>query len=382
MVKRWMRGCPSLAFAVILCFLALANDELNPVRAQEAPAGRASDNSCGFEDNKGFERRPIGGHHITSKFVTKPDAQADARKIRTHFIYSRILGTYASRQLSSSSLRRCAFTAETDASLDLHFELHGIGSNVHDECSLSRCARWLSDLIETTIIDAQAFSTTTKSVVEAFRSFDSPNPQYLRLGLRRATVEAYRHIYPTGSKEQILLDLSADDFVDLRFGEFTAWFSDQQTALRHAAQTRAAPPSNSSADGASCTALPDLPIEELSINRHGWGQQSIILIKNAFRKDGIDGISNLPLRTICHPNQQNLDDVEDTSAWRKMIGRVSCTRERVNRDRWLILFSKNEPVATSAEMRSYAQSIAGILKGDSCADPGLRIILTHFMQQK
>ena len=195
----WRIG-PRTAAVRALCLLIISLAALNSVSAQDAPADTVAGGTCSFEGNKAFERRPSPALEITTKFIAKPDTSADVKQMRMHFIFSRILGRYASRQIYSASLRRCSFTAELDASFDLHFELNSIGSNVHDECSLSRCAGWLSDLLGSAVIDQTAFSNTTDEIVKTFRRFDTAHLRNLRLGVSRAVQEAYRQITGRGHK--------------------------------------------------------------------------------------------------------------------------------------------------------------------------------------
>jgi hypothetical protein len=373
-----------------LCPLIIVLAVLSSVSAQDAPADKVAGGTCSFEGNKAFARRPSPALEITAKFIAKPDTNADVRQMRMHFIFSRILGRYASTQIYSSSLRRCSFTAELAASFDLHFELNSIGSTVHDECSLTRCAQWLSDLLESLVTDQTAFKNAADGIVKTYRSFDTAHLKNLRhLGMIRAAQESYRHIYRPGTQERIFVDLSAEDFVDLGFEEFDAWFRSQQRALR-AAGDRADVPrqpspgasvSNGQTEDVHCAINRSISVEELNIDHHGWGQQSIILINHGFKKYGLSGISNATLRALCPPHEKNSDGL-DGQPWREMAGRISCSRDGLNRDRWLILFSNEEPVATSAEMRRYAVAIAQALKADQCVHPELRILLANFSQPR
>jgi hypothetical protein len=386
-VRRFIRRS---AVASAVCLLPVSLAVSKTAWAQDAPPLAVAQDTCSFEESKAFERRSTPWNWIATKFIAKPDPNADGGQIRRHFIFSHILGKFAATTLYKSSFRRCFFGHMLDASFDLYFELFTIGQNVHDECSLNRCARWLSDLLQSAVIDQQAFSTTVESIVEGIRRSDSPNPRYLRLGVRRATQEAYRHIYPAGTKERILVDLSSQDFLDSGFDEFVAWFRNQQSALRGAFDgrelTRRLPPSGQSipmsqTEDGYCAASPDLSVQELNINNHGWGQRAIILINHAYKRDGVAGIGNSTLRAICHPNDKNLDPL-DTWPWSEMAGQISCSRERLNRDRWLILFSKNELTETGANMRRYAQEIAETLRADRCVHPELRIFVVNFLQQR
>jgi hypothetical protein len=346
--------------------------------------------SCSFEKNKAFDRVPVPIHRITAKFLAKPPADADAEQIRRYFIYSVIVGKYSSRQLYDSSLGRCSFGAEVDASLELSFELFSLGRNVHDECSFSKCAQWLSDVLQYSPIDARGFANAVDAIAESRRKSDSYDVKYLRLGVQRATQEAYRHIYAAGSKERILVDLSAEDFVAAKFDDFAGWFARQQAVLQNPRNDKTSSPQPPVSDpGGSapntanedCGTYHDVSVQQLDIDQRGWGQRSIILINHAFESDGVSEINNPTLRAFCHPSD-NDGDALDTPPWRDMAGRISCTRERLNRDRWLILFSKTEPVPTAADMAHFADGIARTIGADRCIHPELRILVANFTQQK
>jgi hypothetical protein len=344
--------------------------------------------ACTFQNSKAFDRLPVPAHRIIARFVAKPAANADAEEIREYFIHSLILGKYSSRQLYDSSLGRCSFSAEVDASLDLSFELFSLGRNVHDECSFSKCAQWLSDALQYSPIDARVFANAVDAITESVRKSDTYDVKNLRLGVRRATQEAYRHIYAAGSKERILVDLSAEDFLAAGFDNFAGWFARQQAVLKNLEDNKASLPqppasdpgrSEPRTDNEDCRTHHDVSVQQLDIDRHGWGQRSIILINHAFESDGVSEIDNATLRAFCHPSDR---DALETPPWRDMAGRIWCTRERLNQDRWLILFSKTEPVPTAADMTRFANGIARTIGADRCINRELRIFVANFTQQQ
>lgn len=305
-------------------------------------------------------------------------------------MYAHVLGRLASTQLFKSSRARCAFGTEIDPQFNLRFELFSIGQNVHDECSLSRCASLPSDLLGSVDIDRRAFSDAVDAVVNAARRYDSADLKSPSVSAKRAATEAYRYIYQPGTKERIYVDLSPDDFLTIGFDEFVSWFRGQQSALRELqsvqeSSRRVPAPdvsSHTKTEDVSCASAPDVSIEDLNIDHHGWGHQSIIMIKNGWRHEGILGIDNTALRAICHRDQKDLDSL-NAARWSEVVGRVSCAREQMSdRDRWLIVFSNQETAKTGAEMRRYAIESAQAFKTDRCVDPGLRIVVVHFLKPR
>jgi hypothetical protein len=375
--------------ATILCFMVSFLGAPNIASGQEPRAGKEPRASCSFEENKGFERRMSPTREITAKFIVKPEANADVKQMRMHYVFSRILGRYASRQLYSSSLRRCSFSSEIAGTFDLYFELHSIGTNVHDECSLARCAQWLSELIEKMDIDQGEFRNAIDAIAKSQSRFESGYVRNPRLGVDRAVQEAYRHIYRPGTQERTLADLSAEDFADTKYDEFVAWFRSQQRVLRSAKDGNALP--GQSSPGAStyvsqdhdsgCRANSNVNVEDLNIDAHGWGQRSMIFVNHGFKTNGIAGITNATLRALCPPYEK-APGVLDSQPWQEMASRISCSRDQMNRDRWLILFFKEAPPATSAQMRRYAHAIAQTLAVDHCVHPELRVIVVNFSQAR
>ena len=366
------RGIRRATIAGAVCLLALSSAALYPVAAQDRAAGHTAGGICSFEENEVFERRPLPGHHITTKLM-KPPANANAQEIKTHFIYSVILGKFARDKVYAASLRQCSFDYEVDASLDLYFELMNIG-RTHNDCSLNRCAGLLSNILRTTVIDRQAFIRTIDTIAQRIRRDNSPEPRYWALGVRQATREAYRHIYASGTNAQILVSLSAEDFLNAEFDAFLAWFKERQSAFLSRKDGQR--PLN---DDAYCASSSDIGIQELDIDGYGWGHKAIIMVNQGFTADGSLGIGNPKLRALCPPGDGNAGILAN-SPWREMVGNISCSRERLNRDNWLILSSKEGSVSSAEEMRTYAHAIAQAVKADQCIHPALRIVLVNFTQ--
>lgn len=341
--------------------------------------------ACSVQDNKAFQRRLAPGHEITARFISKPLPNDGADKMKKYFIYSRILGRYASRQLYNYSLRRCSFGPEVAASFDLHFELYSVGNNVHNECSLSYCARLFSSFLESVVIDKASFASTVDAITKSIRDTDSAHLRNFRLGVPRAAREAYRHIYRSGTQERTFIEISADDFHAVTLEEFVGWFSAQQGFLRSESRSSAPPQQLGSAgtpssnEAISCEASPKLNVNELNIDHDGWGQNALILIKDGFKESGLSGITNRELRALCPPSEVAPDD----ERWQEMASKISCIRETVNQDRWLVLFSKKEAqAATASDMRRYADTIVQALREDKCVRPNTQVLLAIFSRQK
>jgi hypothetical protein len=366
-----------------LALIAILAAILTQVALQRGAFAQA----CSLEKNKAFDRLPVPTHRIVAKFLAKPAANADAEQIKRHLMYSAILAKHSSRQLHDSSLGRCTFGSEVDASLEISFELFSLGRNVHDECSFSKCAQWLSDVLQYSPIDARGFANAINSIAETRRKSDTYDLKYPSLAVQRAAQEAYRHIYSAGSRERILVDLSAEDFQAAKYDDFAAWFAHQQAVLqtpgdsRDPSQLTDSVGSAPTADYEDCGTRHDVKVEQLDIDQQGWGHRSIILINHAFERDGIPGIDNPTLRAFCHPRDSGHEGL-DVGPWRDMAGRIWCTRERLNRDRWLILFSKTEPVPAAADMARFAEGIARTIAADRCISPELQIFVVNFTRQK
>lgn len=331
----------------------------------------------------GLVRRSTLALQVTATFITKPRIGANTDEIKKHIIYSRILGRLAATRLAKSSSERCTFGAETNG-LDLHFHLFS-GRTTHNECSLSLCARELSDVLRNTAIQLNAYSLAIDSIVKDLRSADGVDFRFPLLSARRAVLEAYRYIYSTGTVERIFSDLSAEDFSEKKYDEFVAWVDRQRIDLRKTAQSASSHAefeiSPAPVDmGSACVSKPEVKLKDLNVDHHGWGQLSLLMIRNAHKKDGADGIENTALRTFCDPNKKGADNAAD-SPWREMSGRVRCFRQTFNQDKWLILFGETEP-QTLANMRRNAQSIADVLKRDTCVDPRLEIFVVNFSQTR
>jgi hypothetical protein len=377
---------PSRQFATLAVagLLTISVVPLKCAMAQGPAKTESAGNTCNTKTIKGFERRPTATHQVTAHFLVKPTDGATDGAIRNHIEYLHVLAKFSSRELFKATSGSCAFGANTDTGLNLNFELFGIGQNVHDECSLNRCASALSSLIESAVISPNDFSRTIDDLVAGIRGSQSVGFEYPVLAAGNAVQEVYRHIYSPGAPERILFDISASDFASIRFDNFSTWFKAQQEALRNGqapkGQPAVEPPlSRRSMEDVPVATAHDLEVEELNVDHHGWGHESIILIDHAYEREGIFGIENATLRAVCHPKSSNAP--LQAQPWQEMADRLACRREFIGRDKWLCLYSKKEPRTTVAEMMRYAHAIADLFKSDDRVHPGLRVIVAKFSGQ-
>jgi hypothetical protein len=375
----WAQG-RRVAGLAVAGLLTISASSFNRSMAEEITKFDRARSACDSNKFKGFERLPTATRQVSAHFLAKPAASATEGEIREYLEYLQVFAKFASRQLFKASSGNCAFGSRTDATLNLSFELFSIGQNVHDECSLSRCVRKLSQFINSASISRNDFSATINDLVVGIRRSDLVDFKYPGLAARNATQEVYRHIYSSGTRERILADISASDFISIRFDDFSTWFKAQQAAFQNAQNYKKEPSGSSLSTNSMEDVLGagtyDFEVRELIIDHHGWGHQSIILVNHAYEREGIPGIENPTLRSVCHPNSSDVP--LDAEPWREMADRLACRREFMGRDRWLSLYSKKEPRATGVEMMRYAQAIVGLLKADEHTYPGLRVIVAKF----
>ena len=225
--------------------------------------------------------------------------------------------------------------SESNAATDLHFHLALGPLGLKDKCSLNQCARLLSDLIESAVVDENVFSNAIATMMEVSHEHETLDFKDPSRSADRAELEAYRHIYPAGTNEHIYAHLSPKDFLEARFDQFTAWFKVQQNALRHLKRGRGplshplAPVSSPQTGAVDCAGVADVTVRGLNIDHHGWGHRSIIMIKNGYKTDEASGIENLRLRAFCSPDQ-NGDDTLNATLWREMADRLRCFRGELN----------------------------------------------------
>jgi hypothetical protein len=91
-------------------------------------------------------------------------------------------------------------------------------------------------------------------------------------------------------------------------------------------------------------------------------------------------IVNATLRDFCNLKGQRLNGTY-AFPWNEMRDNITCSRERLNEYRWLLLHATRLP-STSADRWRYAQGIAKTLQADQCVHPDLQVFVLNFLQQK
>ena len=263
-------------------------------------------------------------------------------------------------------------------SLEMRFELWGSPS-----VSPAYCAHILSGILQSSVIDRSTFSDLINLILEVFRDQDSLDSKWARLAAEPAAKEAFRHIYPPGSKGRLFVD-SPTDYASAEFDGFSSWFATQQNALRRliastspAERAVASPPSRVPSTSAppvedGCAPIADVRVQELKIDHHGWGHRSIIMIKNVYPDQAgwPYRTENAAVAALCDQDRTNSGG----------DGPIQCMRLIVGRDRWLIL-SAADPRA-GPDLWRYARAIGKALEDDKCADPSLQLLVIDFLQQR
>jgi hypothetical protein len=355
------------------------------VSAQSVSPEKPGQTDCSADEVKGFEWLPGPAPEMRTNFLLKPKPDAESTEIKTHVIYSRILETYAIMQLYSSS-RQCFLYAAVDtASLDIKFNLSFVGgSESSRECLLHHCARALSELLQSAAIDGPTFATIIDAIVKDFHRNESADLRFPSLAAELAASEAFRHFYSPGSKERAILDTTAEDYANTGFDQFSAWFASQQSALRGSFGT--APPDQPlpgpsvPSENDDCALGASISVGELTIDHHGWGYRTILLIENGYKTAGLAGIESSKLRALCAEDRSDSASFGEFP-WSEMIGRIQCVFQQENRDRWLILYSRQDRQA-AAEMRRYARGVASALQADMCVRRGTRLLVVNFVGQR
>jgi hypothetical protein len=205
------------------------------------------------------------------------------------------------------------------------------------------------------------------------------------LSATRAAAEGYRYIYSQDSREQMYFELASQDYHAIRFDGFADWLLEQQSALRKVLAGGAVPTgvdsvSDPPSESDECIAPQDDGIHEVKIDHHGWGQRSLILIRNARRKaQGVE-IENVDLRAFCDPHRTNMDGLSEFP-WAEMNNRIQCFGQRVSSDLWLVLFSRQDP-PSGEDMSRFATGIMKALREDTkCVRPSQQMFVVEFLQQ-
>jgi hypothetical protein len=269
------------------------------------------------------------------------------------------------------------------------FSLPPFGGGKVDTCSIKRCAAELVDTIGSATVDELEFHKLINTITREFPPDDKL--KYPLLAAVRATAEAYRHIYPRGSREQLFFDLTNDDYRHATLSSFAAWLVQQQNRLRRLAEGESLPMSdepasfNQQSGNDECVDSREVFPQMLDIDQHGWGQRSIIMISGSgvIPRDDDGKITEMPdsmLRTFCDSRQPS-GEVFENFPWRDMADRIRCFHERVNRDRWLILYAMHEPL-TGAQMGLYARGIAQAMQAGQCLKSGVRVLVVNFLRNQ
>ena len=371
----WMRSlrawCSGRQIVTILGF--------NTVLAQDVPATELS--CANLEQEKAFEERPASPPRIVAKFFEMPGTSADPQQLRKHVLYSNILG----RLLSARPFDGCLFLYRTDASPTLSFEVSRANNDARDTCLVRRCAHVMSKLLDSATISEQEFSDVIHAFVQTIRRSDPIDIKTPIIGALYAASKAFPRIYPAGTLEHIVHDLSAEDYQSANFHDFNIWLGKNQTTLRNVWEgkdTQARRPSSAApSQERSCLMVPDLRVQGIDIDHHGWGHQSIIMINYA--AELLDHrIKNITFRAFCPPHDGKTQLLAK-EPWREMSERIACIFTGHNEtDRWLILSSKQAPPITNADMKRYAQSIVDVLNEDRCRQPEYLVFVARFLRER
>lgn len=310
------------------------------------------------------------GHRLIHRLP--PDASAASPdEIRTHLANENILGQFLTMKLRSVD-RRCSYGFSVDS--DLSIALEAFHTNADDSLS-NECGQRLSSLSRTVEPNEIEFDSARKAIADAKTRASSRQSTYLVLGVRSATLEVYRQLYADGTPEKIWLSLDASDFENARYDEFLNWYK------RYFAGTTAdafsvAPDTRDSAVQHVCKARPIPMVQQLDIAKSGWGQRAVLVVDQGYSADGLAGIVNPTLRNLCPPHAQTVPAGDVASD--RLRGILSCAREYLGNDKWLVVYSNKTPVASLEEMKDLAQTIAKGLGGETCSETRSRIYVVNF----
>jgi hypothetical protein len=374
-----------LAAATVLCLSIVVLECGKPAAAQVNPDETFAADDCNrLEQDRAFDLR-LGSQKIISKFIARPDVNAGAAQIQRHMTYLQILGEIAAAQVYNLSSRQCLLVPEIDyASLGLNF---GVVSHPGDKCLQSLCASRLSRFLQSAVADPSEFLTAIDAISAGIRRSESVDLKYPMLSANRAAAEAYRHIYPPGSRERIYFDLVSQDYNTIGFEAYAGWFLEQQSGLRDLLAGKVSPAVSSDDDSLSkpqsedkeCAASQDDQVQEVKIDHHGWGQRSLIMINHARRQVNRVEINNAALQAFCDPHRDDMEG-RGTFPWSEMGERIQCYGQDVSQDRWLVLFAKVDP-PSGEDMSRFAEGIRKTLRTDKCVRPNPQIFVVKFLRQ-
>ena len=350
----------SLAVAVFVC-ATLVIPRTAPGEETRRKATKSAEDSA----------RGRVGYRLISRL--RPDTGgASPSEIRNHLANENILGQFLTMKLRSVD-RRCSYGFSVDS--DFSITLEEFHTNADDSLS-NECGQRLSSLSRTVEPSEIEFDSARKAIADAkTRASSRRQSSYLVLGLRSATFEVYRQLYADGTPEKIWLSLDASDFENARYDEFLNWYK------RYFAGTAAdafgvAPDTPDSAVQHVCKARPIPMVQQLDIAKSGWGQRAILVVDQGYTADGLAGIANPTLRNLCPPHVQTVPPGDVVSD--RLRGILSCAREHLGSDKWLVVYSNKTPVASLEEMNDLAQTIAKGLGGETCSETRSRIYIANF----
>lgn len=350
----------------------------------------ATDNadSCHVEASEDVYRLSAE-NELVMMFVARPAPNASEAELREFFVYAIVLGRYASKKLHDLTVGQCDLTERFDyGQLELAFGYRVMARRPHDRCQVYDCLNRLTRILQLTQIESVEFSATINTIIRGIKTFEQSDLRLPMLSATRAAREAYKHIYPARSRERVFLDLSAEQFEGLNYEAFAAWHASQQSAIRDVVARRSEPRTyidelrrferRNDDDGqkSDCANPSDLDVARIDVERRGWGHETIILISYARKRELRAKIENASLRILCDPRRVDLEQLAG-SVWREMADQLTCFRQEVNKDPWLVLFSKGRRMTVSESLR-YAEVIAGGIRGDVCVDRRMQIVVVGF----
>jgi hypothetical protein len=344
-------------------------------------ATAAEDQACDISKSSAgvFDHVPESGPRLTSRLFAIPKDRPTAADVRTHLVNEIILAHFGAAKLVSVE-KTCRFDPIVDSNFLIYFDVDDLDRGNVNECSLSRCARSLSSILKYELPDERAFRNAIDSSVAATEQVKIEQPGLLALGLRQAAIEVFRQLYADGTPEKIAVTLDASDFAAIRYEDFLTWyrgFSDRLAGTTSPLNSVAG--ANAVASQNICKVRPGPMVRQLDIDRRGGGHKAILVIDQGYSGSGAGGIANAALRELCPPYAA--DKKAPSFLPDRLAGRMSCVRDGLGDDRWLVVYSSKPPVATLSEMTALAESLAPALGGETCSDTRARIYVANFTRE-
>jgi hypothetical protein len=335
--------------------------------------------SAAQEIRGGAEKSPMGSERgrADGRLIARlplDTGGASPGEIRTHLINENILGRLLTMKLRSFD-RRCSYGFSVDSDFSITLEAFNTKANADDSLS-DECGQQLSSLSRAIEPSEIEFESARKAVADAkTQEVSRRQSTYLVLGVRSAELDVYRQLYADGTPAKIWLSLDASDFENARYDEFLNWYKrhfDGATADAFGA----APDAPDLAAQHVCKVRPIPMVQQLDIAKSGWGQRAILLVDQGYSTAGSTGIANSTLRNLCPPHAQTVSAIDAVSD--RLRGILGCVREHLGNDKWLVVYSNKQPVASLDEMKELAQTIAKALGGETCSETRSRIYIANF----